>query len=207
MTLSRLGERGWLLQVESGGLEAQLRLLALAERLRRLPEVEAAVPGDGSLGVLLREPEQLHSWHDRLLEWHASQQVDERQSALHEIAVIYDGPDLHSVAERCGLGVQQLIEVQTSVEYRVWFIGFQPGFPYLHGLPQTLQLPRRPHPRSRVPAGALAIAGAFAAIYPFPSPGGWHLLGRTDVDLFRPDHPPHCLLQPGDRVRFVPGAS
>jgi len=87
----------------------------------------------------------------------------------------------------------------------VLVLGFVPGFPYLAEVPKILDLPRRPTPRVRVPAGSVAIAGRQTGIYPFATPGGWHLLGRTDAPLWDPRRDPPTLLAPGDRVRFIPG--
>jgi KipI family sensor histidine kinase inhibitor len=114
-----------------------------------------------------------------------------------------DGPDLVEVAAEVGLSVDEVIELHAGGEYRVAMIGFQPGFPYLLGLPERLQLPRRASVRAHVPAGSVAIAGAQAGIYPGDSPGGWHLLGRTALRLFDASAACPSLLLPGDRVRFV----
>ena len=122
---------------------------------------------------------------------------------LIEIAVRYDGADVEQVARQLGWSVDQLVDVHTSGEYTAAFCGFAPGFAYLTGLPDALHLPRRASPRTRVPAGSVAIAGGYAAVYPRSSPGGWHLLGTAEVALFDPasDHP--ALVSPGDRVKFV----
>src|SRR5882757_805659 len=119
-----------------------------------------------------------------------------------EIPVMYEGADLADVATRTGLSTVDIVRMHSAVEYVVAFLGFAPGFAYLTGLDRALQLPRRDIPRTRVPAGSVAVAGEYAAVYPSPSPGGWHLLGRTSVRLFDPDE--GALLGPGDRVRFVP---
>ncbi len=122
----------------------------------------------------------------------------------HHIPVRYDGPDLPEVAERCGLSVAAVVALHTQTTYTVALIGFLPGFPYLDGLPARLHLPRRSSPRPRVPAGAIAIAGAQTGIYPQASPGGWHLLGTTASTLFDAGRWPPALLSVGDTVRFVP---
>jgi KipI family sensor histidine kinase inhibitor len=108
------------------------------------------------------------------------------------------------VAEQVGLSVEETISLHAGAAYRVAMVGFQPGFPYLLGLPERLQVPRRSSVRAHVPAGSVAIAGAQAGIYPGESPGGWHLLGRTALRLFDPTASCPALLLPGDRVRFVP---
>jgi KipI family sensor histidine kinase inhibitor len=119
-----------------------------------------------------------------------------------ELAARYDGPDLAHVAEATGLATGEVCALHASAVYTVETMGFSPGFAYLGGLPAALELPRRTTPRTRVPAGSIAIAGAHSAVYPFDSPGGWHLLGSVvGVRMFGPDGP---VLQLGDRVRFVP---
>jgi KipI family sensor histidine kinase inhibitor len=123
---------------------------------------------------------------------------------LLEIGVRYDGEDLPEVAERLGLAVAEVVARHTAPTYTVACLGFSRGFPYLDGLDPALRVPRRDTPRARVPAGSVAIAAEQAGIYPQTSPGGWHLLGRTDVSLFDPDREPPALLAPGNRVRFVP---
>lgn len=112
-------------------------------------------------------------------------------------------PDLDSCAQHAGVDVQSWQARFLDCEFTVAIIGFQPGFPYLIGLDPLLAMPRRSTPRPRVPAGSVAIGGAQAGIYPAPSPGGWHLIGRTSRVLFSPERVPACLLAPGQRVRFV----
>ena len=126
------------------------------------------------------------------------------EGRLVEIGVRYDGEDLPEVADRLGLEAAEVVARHTAPTYTVACLGFSRGFPYLDGLDPALRLPRRDTPRARVPAGSVAIAAEQAGIYPQTSPGGWHLLGRTDVPLFDPGREPPALLAPGDRVRFVP---
>ena len=121
----------------------------------------------------------------------------------HEIPVRYDGADLTDVARRCGLAEDEVVSRHADVEYRVELVGFVPGFGYLAPLDPALVLPRRDRPRRSVPAGSVAIAGAQTGIYPFETPGGWHLLGRTEIVLFDATRPEPALLRAGDRVRFV----
>ena len=121
----------------------------------------------------------------------------------HVISVRYDGPDLEEVAQRTGLTTSDVVSRHSGRQYTVYFLGFVPGFAYLGELDSALVLPRRTEPRPRVPAGAVAIAGAQTAIYPYAIPGGWHLIGRTAVNLFDPRRDPPATLAPGDRVRFV----
>ncbi|MDO8362147.1 MAG: allophanate hydrolase subunit 1 [Actinomycetota bacterium] len=118
------------------------------------------------------------------------------------IDVVYDGADLAAVADATGLSVEAVIALHTEAEYTVAFCGFMPGFAYMVGLPPVLHLPRRRSPRTRVPAGSVAIAAEYAAVYPDDSPGGWHLLGSTDAVLWDEARRPPALLAPGTPVRF-----
>jgi KipI family sensor histidine kinase inhibitor len=119
-----------------------------------------------------------------------------------ELPVVFDGADLTDVAELTGRSVAALVEALTTAELTVAFGGFAPGFGYLAGLPEELHVPRRATPRTRVPAGSVALAGPFAGVYPQASPGGWQLVGRTDAVLFDVDRHPPALLVPGTVVRF-----
>ncbi len=123
-----------------------------------------------------------------------------------EIAVRYggdDGPDLNDVAARHDLSPAEVVALHTGALYRVFMLGFAPGFAYLGPLPPQLVTPRRSTPRPRVPPGSVAIAGSQTGIYPLATPGGWHLLGRTDAPLWDPQRDPPALLRPGQFVRFV----
>jgi KipI family sensor histidine kinase inhibitor len=120
-----------------------------------------------------------------------------------EIPVMYDGDDIDQVAESTNLSVASVIDLHAAASYHVAFCGFAPGFGYLRGLPAALQLPRRTTPRTRVPVGSVAIASEFSAVYPSASPGGWHIIGHTDLLMFDASEDPPSVLQPGMRVRFV----
>lgn len=120
---------------------------------------------------------------------------------LVEVPVVYDGPDLEDVARLAG--VHDVVALHTSAEYTVGFVGFAPGFAYLLGGDPRLFVPRLDTPRQRVPAGSVAVAGPYSAVYPGESPGGWRLIGRTDLTLFDAARDPPALLEPGDRVRFT----
>jgi inhibitor of KinA len=123
-----------------------------------------------------------------------------------EIPVTYggeSGPDLADVAVHAGLSEEEVIARHGAAEYWVAMLGFTPGFPYLLGLDASLHMPRRATPRTRVPAGSVAIGGAQTGVYPRETPGGWHLIGRTPLSLFDPAQDPPALLKPGMRVKFV----
>jgi len=124
-----------------------------------------------------------------------------------EIPVRYGGefgPDLADVARHTGLTEARVVELHAAAEYVVYFVGFSTCFPYLGGLPPELATPRLSAPRKHVPVGSVAIGGAQAGIYPLASPGGWRLIGRTDLQLFDLLATPPPLLRMGDRVRFIP---
>lgn len=135
--------------------------------------------------------------------------IDPAHSApgkLHTIPVRYGnalGPDLQQVAAQTNLSPQRIIQLHTSTEYTVSFLGFSPGFAYLEGLPDELRVPRLASPRPRVPAGSVAVAGSQTAIYPQATPGGWSIIGHTTTTLFDQTAYPPNLLQLGDRVRFI----
>jgi KipI family sensor histidine kinase inhibitor len=119
------------------------------------------------------------------------------------VPVSFDGPDLPVVAEHWDVDVPAVLRRLTGTRFRVSFCGFAPGFPYLTGLPAELALPRLPTPRPRVPPGSVALAGLYAGIYPSASPGGWLLVGRTELVLFDAYADPPARLGPGTRVRMV----
>jgi KipI family sensor histidine kinase inhibitor len=182
----------------------------LAARRVSTPGLGAPVPGHASVLVSFDPDacpeEEVRSLVDAAVEA-AAAGGSPRDGTLHEIKVRYggvDGPDLPEVAARTGLSEAEVVRRHAGGEYRVLVLGFVPGFPYLGVVPAALDLPRRAEPRVRVPAGSVAIAGRQAGIYPFATPGGWHLLGRTDAPLWDPRRDPPALLAPGDRVRFVP---
>ncbi len=120
------------------------------------------------------------------------------------VPVHYDGPDLAAVADRTGLTPGEVIDLHCGADLTVAFCGFAPGFAYLTGLPAELRVPRRDLPRTRVPTGSVALADEFTGVYPRHSPGGWQLIGRTDLVVFDLDRSPPALLTPGAAVRFVP---
>lgn len=122
-----------------------------------------------------------------------------------EIPVCYGGdlgPDLAAVAALAKISSEEVIKRHSRADYLVYLVGFAPGFAYLGGLPKELATPRRSTPRTQVPAGSLAIGGAQTGIYPLASPGGWNLIGRTSLRMFRPEENPPVLLRTGDHVKF-----
>jgi KipI family sensor histidine kinase inhibitor len=139
--------------------------------------------------------------------WKEAGAASLRPSRPVEILVCYGGdfgPDLEEVARRCGLSPETVISRHASPAYRVFMLGFAPGFAYLGGLDPALTTPRRESPRPRVPAGSVGIAGTQTGIYPLDTPGGWQIIGRTPLKMFDPALKEPCLLRPGDRLRFSP---
>ncbi|WP_046174755.1 5-oxoprolinase subunit PxpB [Domibacillus indicus] len=135
--------------------------------------------------------------------------VEEKESTpqIVEIPVCYGGdfgPDLDFVAEHNGLSADEVIRLHASAQYPVYMIGFAPGFPYLGGLSEKINAPRRPSPRTSIPAGSVGIAGSQTGVYPISTPGGWQLIGRTPMALFRPDRDQPSVLSAGDIVKFAP---
>lgn len=142
---------------------------------------------------------------ERLLQGLAGAAIPEPRTVT--IPVCYErdcAPDLEEVAAIHGLAPDVVVGMHVEAAYRVDFIGFSPGFPYLSGLPAALATPRLDTPRTRVPAGSVAIGGSHAGVYPIESPGGWRLIGRTPMRLFAPEREPMSRLEMGDRVRFEP---
>ena len=140
--------------------------------------------------------------------WLKTQSVEPVNAGrLVEIPCCYGGAfgeDLEALANNRGLSVDEVIAIHSGATYHVHMLGFVPGFAYLGGLDQRLATPRRDTPRPRVPAGSVAIAGEQTAVYPLDTPGGWQIIGRTPLQLFRPTASPPSLLNAGDAVRFVP---
>lgn len=188
-------------------IACQRRMWALADAARLWPHIVEVVPGMNNLTLvfdpLQAEPDELEK---RLKDaWDAVAEAAVGQAEI-EIPVHYggaDGPELSSLAKQLGMSADELVKRHTQAEYIVFFLGFQPGFAYLGGLDPALHAPRLASPRMEVPAGSVGIGGEQTGIYPAVSPGGWQLLGRTDLTLFDPARNPPTLMQPGDRIRFT----
>jgi KipI family sensor histidine kinase inhibitor len=179
------------------------RAIALATALKKRRDVRQAVAGYASVTVHfdpdLIAQDALAAAIKRLA---AKRPPMPEPGRLHRIPVTYDGPDLEAVGSMLKLPAERVVEIHSRPIYRVFLVGFVPGWAYLGPLPEELELPRRQVPRTLVPAGSVAIAGRQTGIYPLPTPGGWHLIGRSAVKLFLPDSDPPCLFRAGDRVKF-----
>jgi KipI family sensor histidine kinase inhibitor len=179
------------------------RAIALAAALKKRRDVRQAIAGYASVTVQFDPDQTNHEALGAAIKRLASKRPPMAEPGrVHRIPVIYDGPDIETVAAALGMSLSQIVQIHTRPIYRVFLVGFVPGWGYLGPLPEELELPRRQVPRTRVPAGSVAIAGRQTGVYPLPTPGGWHLIGRTSVKLFLPDSDPPCLFRAGDRVKF-----
>jgi KipI family sensor histidine kinase inhibitor len=195
------GERGLLVEVEE--LETVHRLHA-ALRALDPPGVVELVPAYRTV-LIVAEPDRAGVL-DELAAALPELELPPAEAVAGEtveVPVRYDGEDLPEVARLTGLEADEVVRRHTAPEYTVAFLGFSPGFPYLVGLDPALQVPRRDTPRTAIPAGSVGLAGDQTGIYPAASPGGWQLIGRTDVPLFDPARDPPALLAPGTRLRFT----
>ncbi len=197
MRVLPMGERAALVEDPPGGPAAW----AAGLRTLATDGVVEVVPGARTVLVACRDAAALAAAMMSLDE--VVPTIAERGDSTVEISVVYDGPDLAHVAAATGLRRAEVVARHQGASYTVAFCGFAPGFAYLAGLPPELHLPRRTTPRTRVPAGSVAIASEYSAVYPRSSPGGWHLLGTTTASLFDAGRDPPALLAPGTSVRFV----
>jgi inhibitor of KinA len=183
------------------------RAIGLAAALRKRRDVRQAIAGYSSVTVYFDPDQATHESLGAAIKRLAAKRPKMAvPGRLHRIPVVYDGPDLDDVARALSLSVEAIIAAHTRPIYRVFLVGFVPGWAYLGPLPEELELPRRHVPRTNVPAGSVAIAGRQTGIYPLPVPGGWHLIGRSSVKLFLPDSDPPSLFRAGDRVKFFSAA-
>lgn len=203
------GDAGLLVEVDDA---ADVLALHLALRGRMPPGVVDAVPAARTLLLHLdpgltsprRVSEAVSELVSGLLHRTAQLRAHEPEAGeLVEVPVVYDGEDLQEVASLTGLAAEDVVALHQQGVWTVAFCGFAPGFGYLTGGHERLTVPRRATPRTRVPAGSVGLAGPYTGIYPRSSPGGWQLIGRTDVPVWDAQREPPALLRPGVRVRFV----
>lgn len=217
MTIRRYGPHAVLLRfAEEPGDDARRRRFALIAEIERNPPPGLVEYVPGFVTLLLRFDPAVSADLDRIghdisarLSTATLQSPPERP--ITEIPVIYDGEDLQALADAKALSPAGVVGLHSAPIYHVQLIGFSPGFPYLGDLHPALHTPRRAAPRPRISAGSVAIGGEHTGIYSVDSPGGWHIIGRTHVRLFDDERAETAvdpgdvfLLQPGDRVRFVP---
>jgi KipI family sensor histidine kinase inhibitor len=193
----RVGDRGALIELADS--PAAVRV---ARALSGRAEFVEVVPGHRTVLVTWAGKDPPHGLDDLVESTLAADPPPEWGRRI-EIPVVYDGADLDEVAQLVQLSPEEVVERHADAEYVAAFIGFAPGFAYLIGGDARLHVPRRPHPRERVPAGSVAIAGPYSGVYPRNTPGGWRLLGRTAVTLFDPTQDRPALISTGDLVRFV----
>jgi KipI family sensor histidine kinase inhibitor len=210
--IRHLGDRGLLVELGHGIDPAVNRRVKQLHRIiaRERPHgVVETVPAYASLLVvfdpLQASPEALKRLITGLCDFEDAGPAEDR--TVVEIPVVYGGeagPDLDAVAAHHGLSREAVIGLHTGTVYRVYMIGFTPGFPYMGELPEALDTPRRDTPRTHIPKGSVAIAQRQTGIYPAVSPGGWQIIGRTPVALFDPRKETPSFLTMGDAVRFTP---
>jgi KipI family sensor histidine kinase inhibitor len=198
MRLLPCGDVGLLVEVEDID-----EVLALADAVRAdtPPGVVDVVPAARTVLLTVEPGTDLAAVRRAVLALDIAPGAGRAGGETVRIPVTYDGPDLAEVAELTGLGADGVVAAHTGTPWRVAFGGFAPGFAYLVDGDPRLNVSRRAEPRTTVPAGAVGLAGEFSGVYPRPSPGGWQLIGRTDLPLW--DMGSGALLQPGGLVRFV----
>ncbi|HEY9448016.1 MAG TPA: 5-oxoprolinase subunit PxpB [Burkholderiales bacterium] len=212
-----LGDKAVLVEFADSldlGVNAEIQRVAKAVELRRPPWIRDLVPALGSLALHV-DREKMDTAGEMLAA--ASALIAECLSCglpdldqvtrTVELPVCYEGelaPDIQEVAERCGLTVAEVARRHAGSSHRVLMVGFVPGHPYIGGLDPALCVPRRATPRQRVPTGSIAVANTQTVIYPFVTPGGWSIIGRTPRRIFDVHQSPPSLMSPGDRIRFIP---
>jgi KipI family sensor histidine kinase inhibitor len=207
MTVRPFGDRAFLIELEQRidpSIIDRARAIADAWERRGLGE---AIPAYASV-VLAFDPARA-SWKDAAAAARTLADAPPPPAAaiagrLIEIPTVYDGPDLGETAARSGLSPAELVALHTGHEYQVYFLGFMPGLAYAGMLDPRIDAPRLGSPRPRVPAGSVAVANGQTLVYPVDSPGGWRLIGRTELEVFDPGRDPAALIRAGDRLRFVP---
>jgi len=184
----------------------QIQVAARAIEWARLPAVRDVVPAYLALTVFYDSlTTTYHEIAEQLLALTGKLPLRDARTAKsrqHVIPVRYDGMDLEAVSAATNLSTEQVVSIHAGRSYTVDLLGFVPGYAYMSELDTRLQLPRRPQPRPRVPAGSVAIAAAQTGIYPLETPGGWHIIGSTAAVMFDPARDPPALLAAGDVVRF-----
>jgi len=182
-----------------------LKLLRMLEA-EPIPGVRNLHPAYHSLLIVFDPLDQDHANIERTVAGYIDrlESIDLPAPRVVEIPVRYDGPDLNDLAALHHITPERVVELHSSASYIVYFVGFVPGFAYLGGLPPELATPRLETPRKRVPKGSVAIGGTHTGVYPFETPGGWRLIGKTTVEIFDPASQELSRLAIGDVVKFIP---
>jgi KipI family sensor histidine kinase inhibitor len=200
IAVRRCGERAFLIEAPDNA-----SVHVIAERaLGVWPGLEDVVAGHETVLLAWSTPGEAPEPHEleaALSGTGGGDSPGERPEVV--IPTLYGGEDLTSLALETGLSEEAIVAVHSGTSFIAAFTGFAPGFAYLLGLPPELQVPRLDEPRTRVPAGSVAIAGEYSAVYPTASPGGWRLIGRTEAVMFDPSSERPALIEPGAIVRFV----
>lgn len=207
MKINPISENALVCQLEPPAeLAKQQKIWAFADKLQTLEHVAEVVVGMNNVTIFTDYGVDLHAFSGSLNAIWDTTQAANYQGKHIEIPVVYGGEfgmDLADVAKYHSVSIEKIVAEHTSHTYTVFMMGFQAGFPYLGGLPKHLHTPRHTTPRTRVEAGSVGIGGAQTGVYPFASPAGWQILGRTNLLLFQADNMPPTLLNAGDTVRFV----
>lgn len=213
LQLTRLGPCGVLIRFADGAdAESLARCRGLVRWFDEHPQESLIeyVPACDSMLLEFDGPVSEGRFRSLMVDMQAAVPLPAGEATFHVVPVCYDGPDLAEFAERKQRSVEEIVARHSGVTYSVYVIGFSPGFPYLGPLDDDLHMPRRSSPRLRVPPGSVAIGGEHTGIYSIASPGGWWLIGRTEIEVFSPSQAEGAgraeafLFRPGDRVRFEP---
>lgn len=205
------GDAAWLIELENRlDADVNARAIAIGHAVRAsgLPGLRDVVPGYRSIAVYVDPVAAAPDVEARLAELAAATAAEpENGGRVVTVPVCYGGelgPDLGEVAAFAGCAEDEVVALHGSRTYRVYLVGFVPGFPYMGTVDPRIAMPRRATPRTKVPAGSVGIAAGQTGIYPTETPGGWRIIGRTPIRMFDPDADPPCLFEAGTRVRFTP---
>ena len=206
------GDKGLIVEFGneiSEPVNKKVRNLYLAVQKSQIEGICEMIPTYRSLLIQYNPLEiEVNSLMERLAEIEESlDSIELPKPRIIEIPTIYGGEfgeDLKFVSEHNGISEEEVIRIHSSVDYRIYMLGFSPGFPYLGGMSEKIETPRLKTPRTKIPGGSVGIAGKQTGIYPMESPGGWQLIGRTPIKLYDPKSEVPIILQAGDYLRFVP---
>jgi inhibitor of KinA len=208
MQIEQVGEQAIVLSVSY----ARTRdCVAAVDRIKRYiddhrhPAVESIRRGLDCVLVEYSQDATFEEWVDSLKDLDGGQGVQSVEPVPHVVPICYEfGYDLPAVSDRTGFSVDEIIAMHSTQEYSIWMIGFMPGFPYMGELPQELQIRRKTNPDLSIPSGSVAIAEEYVGIYPFESPGGWHVIGRTPLKMIDYSREIPCTFDYGMKIRFEP---